>query len=119
MSLTKRKMDELDNEKRKKDKEYMSNREYNLMKAEDYMVVKDNRLIQKATFDFSELEMKCINYAISKMQPDKTYTENDFIELNIVELCKLMKIKSEGDNYENIRKAFWNIHCKIKIKHSE
>lgn len=113
--LSKKKMDRLDNEKRKREKEYLSKKEFDLIKAEDYMVVKDNRLIQKATFDFSELEMKCINYAISKMQPDKTYTENDFIELSISELCNLMKIKAEGDNYENIRQAFHSISCKSKI----
>ena len=115
MSLSKRKMDKLDNEKRKRNNEYMSDKEYELIKAEDYMVVKDNRLIQKATFDFSELEMKCINYAISKLEPDKTYTEQDFIELSINELCKLMQIKDSGTNYYNIRQAFYNIHCKMKI----
>ena len=115
MSLSKRKMDKLDDEKRKINKEYLSNKEYSLIKAEDYMVIKDNRLIQKATFDFTELEMKCINYAISKMQPNKTYTENDFIELSIVELCNLMGIKAEGNNYKHIRQAFGNIRDKSKI----
>lgn len=114
MSLSKRKMDKLDNEKRKRNNEYMSDKEYNLIKAEDYMVVKDNRLIQKATFDFSELEMKCINYTISKMKPDKVYTENDFIELSVSELCNLMDIKNEGANYKNIRQAFSNIGDKSK-----
>lgn len=115
MSLSKRKMDKLDDEKRKINKEYLSNKEYNLIKAEDYMVVKDNRLIQKATFDFTELEMKCINFAISKLEPNKIYTEQDFVELSISELCKIMGIKDSGTNYFHIRQAFDSVGSKSKI----
>lgn len=114
MSFTKRKIDKLDNERRKEEKNFISKKEYKLIKQEDNLITKDNTLIQKSKFNLTLNEMKCINYAISKLQPNKMISENDYLEIDIKELCDIMKIEKEGANYEYIRDCYKTLNDKSK-----
>ena len=81
-------------------------KEVEVIEKENYEIMKDNRLIQKATFDFNELELKCINYAIAQIKPNQDFDEKTDFVIKIKELCNQMRIKSDGANYENIKNAF-------------
>lgn len=81
---------------------------------ENYQIIKDNRLIQKATFDFTEMEMKCLNYTISKLKPNELITENDYIEYSLNDLIKIFNIKNQGSQYELIKQSLHNLRTKGK-----
>lgn len=81
-------------------------KEVEVIEKENYEIMKDNRLIQKATFDFNELELKCINYAIAQIKPNQDFDEKTDFVIKIKDLCKLMRIKGESENYNNIKNAF-------------
>ena len=83
-----------------------SDKEIAVIEKENYEIMKDNRLIQKATFDFTELELKCINYAIAQIKPNEDFDEKTDFVIKIKDLCDQLRIKSNGENYNNIKNAF-------------
>lgn len=94
--------------------EGVTREELDIINQENNLVVKGNELIQKSTFNFSELELKCLNYTISKLRPEKTYTENDYIEYNIKDLIKVLKISDGSKNYKILKDTLKNISDQSK-----
>ena len=93
--------------------------ELKMINEENYEVIKDNKIIQKAAFDFTELELKGLNYTLSKLKPGKTYTENDWIEYPLKDLIKMMNLKNNTGSLELVKKSLHNLRTKskwIKIK---
>lgn len=72
------------------------------------IILKSNEITQKATFDLNEVELKCINYVVSLIEVDKTYTEQDYFEVSVKELADLIGLTG-GSRYKRIREAFLSI----------
>lgn len=95
-------------------KRFVSKNEIKKINNENYEVIKDNRLIQKATFDFTALEMKCLNYTLSKLNPNKTYTDNEWIEYPLKEMYKILKLKNNSASIELLKESLHNLREKSK-----
>ena len=95
-------------------KRFVSKNEIKKINNENYEVVKDNRLIQKATFDFTAIEMKCLNYTLSKLNPNKTYSYTDVIEYPLKEMYKILKLKKNGKSFELLKESLHNLRTKGK-----
>lgn len=95
-------------------KRFVSKEEIKKINNENYEVVKDNRLIQKATFDFTAIEMKCLNYTLSKLNPNKTYSYTDVIEYPLKEMYKILKLKNNSASIELLKESLHNLRTKGK-----
>lgn len=98
---------------------FYSNEELNMINEENYEIVKDNNLIQKSSFDYTELELKSLNYTLSKLKPNKIYTENDWIEYPLKDLLKMLNLKNGTASTELIKESLHNLRTKgkwIKVK---
>lgn len=113
--LSKKDLDQL---KINNKKEYVSKNEIQMINNENYEIIKDNRLIQKATFDYTTNELKCLNYTLSKLQPYKIYTDNEWIEYPLKELYKILNIKNMGGaNFDLLKESLHNLRTKGKWIH--
>jgi len=81
---------------------------------ENYQIIKDNRLIQKATFNFTELELKCLNYTLSRIKPDSKLSENDWIEYKLRDLIKMLNLKDSSASVQLIKDSLSNLRTKGK-----
>ena len=98
---------------------YINTDEFKMIVQENNKVIKDNKLIQKATFDFTEYELKCLNYVLSLIKPDIKITENDYIEFPLIDLIKILGIKNNSKQYEIVKESLSNLRTKnkwVKIK---
>lgn len=95
-------------------KRFLSKKEIKKINNENYEIIKDNRLIQKATFDFTELEMKCLNYTLSKLKPNIKYSYTDVIEYPLKEIYEILKIKKSGAALELLKESLHNLRTKGK-----
>ena len=93
---------------------FYSDEELKMINDENHEIIKDNQLIQKSSFDFTELELKSLNYTLSKLRPDKTYTENDWIEYPLKDLIKMLNLKSGTASIELIKNSLHNLRTKGK-----
>lgn len=109
--LNKKDLDELTINNGKK---FLSKKEIKKINNENYEIIKDNRLIQKATFDFTELEMKCLNYTLSKLKPNIKYSYTDVIEYPLKEIYEILKIKKSGAALELLKESLHNLRTKGK-----
>ena len=109
--LNKKDLDELTINNGKK---FLSKKEIQKINNENYEIIKDNRLIQKATFDFTELEMKCLNYTLSKLKPNIKYSYTDIIEYPLKEIYEILKIKKSGAALELLKESLHNLRTKGK-----
>lgn len=93
---------------------FYSKEELNMINDENHEIIKDNQLIQKSSFDFTELELKSLNYTLSKLRPDRTYTENDWIEYPLKDLIKMLNLKNGTASIELIKDSLHNLRTKGK-----
>lgn len=101
---------------------FYSDEELKIMNEENYEILKDNKLIQKATFNFTELELKSLNYTLSKLKPNKTYTENDWIEYPLKDLVRMLNLKTGTASIDLIKDSLHNLRTKgkwIRIENEE
>ena len=74
------------------------------------MVVKSNRMVQRAVYDLSVQEQKLVMYLISKIKPeDDCFVEYDF---SLKDLCAACGISNQGKNYEDFKKAILELQKK-------
>lgn len=99
-------------------KHYTKN-ELKKINEENFQIIKDNRLIQKATYDFTELEIKSLNYTLSKLKPNEMITENDWIEYELIDLIKMLNLKYGTASIELVKKSLHNLRIKSKWVHIE
>lgn len=90
--------------------EWVDKDELLLINSENYTVSKDNDLVRKDVFKFSEFENKCFAYLISRFKPEEIKTENDFIELSIMDICRVFHLTKDSNNYLMVRNAFSNMN---------
>lgn len=88
----------------------VSNEKFQIAKAREHLVVKDNRLIQdvrRRKYELSALEQKALCFIISLIRPPKNGSEPEhFIEFDIRMFSKVCGIAIDsGKNYENIKLA--------------
>lgn len=93
---------------------FYSDEELKMINEENYKIVKDNSLIQKSKFDFTELELKSLNYTLSKLKPNKIYNENDWIEYPLKDLLKMLNLKNGTASTELIKESLHNLRSKGK-----
>lgn len=93
---------------------FYSKEELKMINDENHEIIKDNQLIQKSSFDFTELELKSLNYTLSKLRPDRTYTENDWIEYPLKDLTKMLNLKNGTASIELIKDSLHNLRTKGK-----
>lgn len=93
-------------------------KEIDMMNQEEYKIIKDNRLIQKATFDYTEMEMKCLNFALSKLIPEVSLIENKNerwdLQFTFRELLDSLKIKDGASNYKLVSHSIFQLKEKTK-----
>lgn len=82
-----------------------------IRKSRDYVVVKDNRLIQNVSrrkYELSALEQKVLAYIISLIKPQQNITQKPFneYEIDIKHFCAVCGIDiKNGKNYINVKNA--------------
>lgn len=95
----------------------MNNKE-KISRERQFIVVKANKMIQDARFDFSLQEQKVIAYLISKIKPDDSEMAEQ--EFNIKEFCQICGIDdNNGKNYADLKKTIQSLADKsiwIKIE---
>lgn len=104
-------------EKMKKKKDYnnfVSKKELQIINNENNLVTKNNELIQKGCFNFTEQQLKCLNYIISKIKNKEELKKGEFQEYSIKELCEVMKIQHDTNNYELLKDSILNINKQSK-----
>lgn len=88
----------------------VANEKFQIEKAREHLVVKDNRLIQdvrRRKYELSTLEQKVLGFIISLIKPPKNGSEPEYsIEFDIRMFSKVCGITiNSGKNYENIKRA--------------
>lgn len=97
--------------------EHLSKKELKMINDENYIVLKDNKIIQKATFDFTEQEMKCLNYTLSKLIPNvDVKVEHRYwdIEYPLRDLLNALRLKDGKANYQDIHDSIFALKEKTK-----
>ena len=96
-------------------KRFVSKKEIKQINNENYEIVKDNRLIQKATYDFTRLELQALNFTLSKLDPKKVYTDNDVIQYPLKDLYTILGIKENSTGQiELLKESLHNLRTKGK-----
>lgn len=79
------------------------------------LVVKDNALIQKASYNLTAIQQKFIIYLISKVKPESQEKELDDVEIKVSDFCEIAGIDTNYfysefinmiDDFDNNR-SFW------------
>lgn len=77
---------------------------YQIIKQQNYQVVKANALIQKTKFTLNAKEIKVFNFLVSKIKPGEV--KNNEITFTVKEYCEICGINSSaGKNHQDIKKA--------------
>lgn len=93
----------------------ISKYELQIINQENYIVSKPNDLIQNTIFDFSATELKCLNYCICKLIPNKEYkkfTKNGkdwHLEFKLQEVFDALKLRGTTGEYTNIKESLFNL----------
>ena len=77
--------------------------ENDLEKKRNYIVTKDNRLIQKASYDLTMQQQKFLLYAISLIKPTDEKGKRYYV--SIPEMCRICGIDNTRGNYQAIYKT--------------
>lgn len=77
----------------------------------EYKVIKANEIVQNAKYDLNAMELKILNYIISKIKP--TDTELQEYTFSIKEYCQVCGIDYQnGKNYLNVKKSIKQLRDK-------
>lgn len=77
----------------------------------EYQVVKANEIVRNAKYDLNAMELKILNYIISKIKP--TDTELQEYSFSIKEYCQVCGIDYQnGKNYQNVKKSIKQLRDK-------
>lgn len=77
----------------------------NISKSREMKITKNNALVQKTRYSLTVAEQKTLCYIISLLKPQDNHEEPQLVyEFNIADYCKIVGIKVNGKNYNDIKK---------------
>lgn len=99
----------------------VSRKELELINQENYIISKPNDIIQNTIFDFNITELKCLNYCICKLAPNKNYELFEkngkywHLEFKLQEILDALKLSGSNAEYKNIKNSLYALKKEQKI----
>lgn len=76
----------------------------NQKNQENALVYKDNLLAQKSKMEFSEEQLKCLNFCISKIKPNINYVNREIV-FSLYEIMNFLKLNYGNNDYKRVKES--------------